>query len=84
VKDLTQLSVREIVAKLAEKEISSEQLVQGHLDRIEQTEDRLGSFLALSNVALRDARESDMRRRADENFSGLDGVPIAIKDVLCT
>lgn len=82
--ELTRLSVTEMVAQLAGRKISSEELVKAHLERIDQTEELIGSFLALSDFALRNARESDARRQSANELSSLDGVPIAIKDILCT
>ena len=64
--------------------MSSVELTQAHLDRIEATESHIGAFLARSSNALEAARDSDDRRAAGEKLSPLAGIPIAIKDVLCT
>ncbi|MGB4712880.1 MAG: Asp-tRNA(Asn)/Glu-tRNA(Gln) amidotransferase subunit GatA [Pontimonas sp.] len=69
---------------LAEGTVSSVELTQAHLDRIEATESHIGAFLARSSNALEAARDSDDRRAAGEKLSPLAGIPIAIKDVLCT
>lgn len=69
---------------LAEGTVSSVDLTQAHLDRIEATESHIGAFLARSSNALEAARDSDDRRAAGEKLSPLAGIPIAIKDVLCT
>lgn len=69
---------------LAEGTVSSVELTQAHLDRIEATESHIGAFLARSSNALEAARDSDDRRAAGERVSPLAGIPIAIKDVLCT
>ncbi|MDP4972244.1 MAG: amidase family protein, partial [Pontimonas sp.] len=69
---------------LAAGELSSVEITSAHLERIEATESTLGSFLARSENALDVATESDARRKAGSALSALDGIPIAIKDVLCT
>ena len=69
---------------LAEGTVSSVELTQAHLDRIEATESHIGAFLARSSNALEAARHGDARRAAGESVSPLAGIPIAIKDVLCT
>jgi len=64
--------------------VSSVEATKAHLERIEHTEEHVGAFLARSENALTVAKDSDKRRAAGEELSTLSGVPIAIKDVLCT
>lgn len=82
--DLTALSASALSDALAAGEASSVEITAAHIERIEATDQTLGSFLARSANALELAAESDARRRAGAQTSVLDGVPIAIKDVLCT
>lgn len=82
--DLTTYTASELSDLLQTSAISSEELTKAHLDRIEATEGALGSFLALSNNALADAKEVDERRKSGDRLHPLAGIPIAIKDVLCT
>jgi aspartyl-tRNA(Asn)/glutamyl-tRNA(Gln) amidotransferase subunit A len=81
--DLHDLSVAELAAKLAAKEISSVELAQHFLARI-QTQDALGAFLATDvEQSLAQARAADARLAAGER-SPLLGVPLAHKDVFVT
>jgi aspartyl-tRNA(Asn)/glutamyl-tRNA(Gln) amidotransferase subunit A len=81
--DLHYLSVAELAAKLAAKEISSVELAQHFLARI-QTQDALGAFLATDvEQSLAQARAADARLAAGER-SPLLGVPLAHKDVFVT
>ena len=82
--DLTALSASALSDALASGEASSVEITAAHIERIEATDQTLGSFLARSANALELAAESDARRKAGAQTSGLDGVPIAVKDVLCT
>jgi aspartyl-tRNA(Asn)/glutamyl-tRNA(Gln) amidotransferase subunit A len=57
---------------------------KAHIDRIDATDGALGSFLARAENAVDFAKTIDKKRAAGEELSALAGVPIAIKDVLCT
>jgi len=70
---------------LAAGEVTSVELVQAHLDQIAATDADLNAFLHVdAEGALAQAAASDERRRAGSPLHPLDGVPIAIKDVLTT
>jgi aspartyl-tRNA(Asn)/glutamyl-tRNA(Gln) amidotransferase subunit A len=84
VSELISMRAADASLALAEGTVSSVELTQAHLDRIEATESHIGAFLARSSNALEAARDSDDRRAAGERVSPLAGIPIAIKDVLCT
>jgi aspartyl-tRNA(Asn)/glutamyl-tRNA(Gln) amidotransferase subunit A len=80
----------EQAAALAAGEVTSVELTQAHLDQIAATnrpENGIGinSFLHVdAEGALAQAAASDARRAAGAPLHELDGVPIAIKDVLAT
>ena len=79
----------ELAQALAAGEVTSVELVQAHLDRIAavdgDAEAGLHAFLHVdAEGALAQARASDERRAAGAPASYLDGVPIAVKDVLTT
>ncbi|WP_110182391.1 Asp-tRNA(Asn)/Glu-tRNA(Gln) amidotransferase subunit GatA [Nocardioides solisilvae] len=74
---------------LAAGEVTSVELTQAHLDRIAEVDgDAAAGVHAFLHVdaegALAQARASDERRAAGEPRGTLDGVPIAVKDVLAT
>lgn len=79
----------ELVDALAAGETTSVELTQAHLDRIAAVDgDASSGIHAFLHVdaegALAQAAESDARRAAGETRHLLDGVPIAVKDVLAT
>ena len=81
--DLHDLSVAELAAKLAAREVSSVEATQHFLARIGQASD-LGAFLATdADVSLAQARAADMRLAAGERTPLL-GVPLAHKDIFVT
>jgi aspartyl-tRNA(Asn)/glutamyl-tRNA(Gln) amidotransferase subunit A len=77
-------SAAEMAAALATGEISSVELTRAHLDRIAAVDGDIHAFLHLNSAALDTAAAIDARRAAGETLSPLAGVPVAIKDVLCT
>ncbi len=81
---LHQLTIHEAHRRLTAKEISSAELTQDCLDRIHHVEDRVQSFLAITEEqALEQARQAD-QRIADGQAGPLTGVPVQIKDVIST
>ncbi len=82
--DLTRLSASELSEKLTAKEISSVEVTQQHLDRIAAVDGDIRAFLHVSKAALSTAADVDARRLDGDHLGPLAGVPIAIKDVLCT
>ncbi|MDR2372685.1 MAG: Asp-tRNA(Asn)/Glu-tRNA(Gln) amidotransferase subunit GatA [Bifidobacteriaceae bacterium] len=70
---------------LRDGELSSVELTQAHLDRIEAVDGAVHAFLqTLPEAALAQAQAADAARAAGEDLPALAGVPIAVKDVLAT
>jgi aspartyl-tRNA(Asn)/glutamyl-tRNA(Gln) amidotransferase subunit A len=85
VSDWTRRTAAELADALAAGETSSVELTQAHLDRIEAVDAAVHAFLHVDAAgALAQARASDARRASGAPASRLDGVPIAVKDVLTT
>ena len=82
--DITK-SAAELVAALEAGETTSVELTQAHLDRIAEVDGAVHAFLHVdAEGALAQAAASDARRAAGTPASVLDGIPIAVKDVLAT
>ncbi|MBW4578740.1 MAG: Asp-tRNA(Asn)/Glu-tRNA(Gln) amidotransferase subunit GatA [Tildeniella nuda ZEHNDER 1965/U140] len=78
-------SIRELHQQLISKERSAVEITQQALDRIHSLEPTLHSFLHVTaNHALEQAQRVDARIAAGEDIGLLAGVPIGIKDNLCT
>jgi aspartyl-tRNA(Asn)/glutamyl-tRNA(Gln) amidotransferase subunit A len=74
-----------MAAAFAVGEASAEELTRAALDRILAQDSRIGAFLTLTHIpAMNRARELDSRRAAGERLGPLAGVPIAVKDNICT
>ena len=82
---LLELSIGELAGRLAGRALSSEEVTRAALAHIEATDARLGAFLKVTpERALAAARASDGRRGRGAPLSPLDGVPVALKDILLT
>ena len=74
-----------LAQKLDEGSLTSRQVTEGYLERIARGNDEYNIFCnVLSDTARLAADQSDRRRQQGKPLSRLDGVPIAIKDILCT
>ncbi|WP_134738448.1 Asp-tRNA(Asn)/Glu-tRNA(Gln) amidotransferase subunit GatA [Nocardioides sp. 503] len=83
--DLTRRTAAQLADALAAGETTSVEVTQAHLDRIGTVDGAVHAFLHVdAEGALAQAAESDARRAAGRPAGALDGVPIAVKDVLAT
>ncbi len=82
--DLTRATAADLAARLAAGEVSSVEVTQAHLDRIAAVDGDVHAFLHVNAAALETAAQVDADRAAGVALPELAGVPIAIKDVLCT
>ena len=75
----------DLLALLDGDEVSTEDVVRAHLDRIAATEEQVHAHLQVrKEQALARAADLDRRRAAGEELGALAGLPLALKDVLCT
>jgi aspartyl-tRNA(Asn)/glutamyl-tRNA(Gln) amidotransferase subunit A len=78
-------SAAELADDLASGATTSVELTRASLDRIAEVDGAVHAFLAMNaEGALAAAQASDERRAAGTLASSLDGIPIAVKDVLAT
>lgn len=78
-------SIRELHEQLVKKERSAVEITQEALDRIAAVDDKVKSFLLVTgDRALEQAKAVDAKIAAGEAIGQLAGIPIAIKDNICT
>lgn len=78
-------SIRELHQQLVRKERTATEITQTALERIHQLEPKLRSFLAVTaDQALAQAQRVDDQLASGEKIGLLAGIPIGIKDNLCT
>ena len=82
---LIELSATEAIQKIRDGEITSEELVQACLDRIEQADGEIEAWAYLKpDYALDQARMLDAQRQAGGPVGPLHGIPVGIKDIFDT
>ncbi|HIK55522.1 MAG TPA: Asp-tRNA(Asn)/Glu-tRNA(Gln) amidotransferase subunit GatA [Synechococcales cyanobacterium M55_K2018_004] len=78
-------SIRELHQQLVSKERTAVEITEAALERIHRLEPKLHSFLSVTaDRALQQARAVDAKIAAGEPIGLLAGIPIGIKDNLCT
>jgi aspartyl-tRNA(Asn)/glutamyl-tRNA(Gln) amidotransferase subunit A len=82
--DLTTLTLLDARAALRAREVSAVELAEAYLARIEAVESKVRAFVTVTpDLARAQAEAADARRAAGEDGPLL-GLPIALKDLLCT
>ena len=83
--ELYTLTIAEARARLDAGEITSAELTEALLDRIAAVDNQVRAYLAISDdLAIEQARAADARRAQGASAGPLDGIPLAIKDVITT
>jgi aspartyl-tRNA(Asn)/glutamyl-tRNA(Gln) amidotransferase subunit A len=83
--DPTRETAASLIASMEKGSVSAEEVTRAYLDRAQRLDPELNVFLHRDpDAALAKARDVDTRRKAGKPVGKLAGVPIAIKDVLCT
>lgn len=83
--ELTRLSAWEMKKLLKKGEVSSEELVKAHLDKIEAMDKDLNAFITVNGeAAIQTARNVDRKIKNGEETGLLAGIPIGIKDNIMT
>jgi aspartyl-tRNA(Asn)/glutamyl-tRNA(Gln) amidotransferase subunit A len=78
-------SIRELQQQLTKKERSATEITQEALKRIEAVESKVNSFLLVTaDHALERAKQIDAKIAAGEEIGSLVGIPIGVKDNICT
>ncbi len=74
-----------LLGRLERGETTSTALTESLLDRVAQHDESIGSFLTVNGeTALETAAAIDAKRAAGERVGRLAGLPVALKDILCT
>lgn len=82
---LTEKTAHELHILLEKKEISSVELTREHLDRIQATDGQIRAFMTVTaKKALEQAARIDNQRARGGKLGPLAGIPMAMKDNMCT
>ena len=83
--NITELTVHELVKKLESKELTSEQITKAYVERIEEKEKNVQAFVTINkDEAIDKAKKIDEKINKGETKSKFAGIPIGIKDNMCT
>ena len=82
--NLQELTIHELSKRLKDSEITSEEITELYLKRIKEHDKEIGAYITVDReYALKQAQKAD-KMIAKGKASHLTGVPIAVKDLLCT
>ena len=83
--NITELTVHELKEKLEKKELTSHEITKAYIEKIEEKEKDVQAFVTtLEKDALEKAEEIDKKIANGEITEKLAGIPIGIKDNICT
>ena len=83
--EITELTVHELQEKLAAKELTITEITKAYVDRINEKEKDVQAFITLqTDEAMKKAEEIEAKVNNGEVNSAFAGIPIGIKDNLCT
>ncbi len=82
--DITELTVHELQEKLKNKEFSITDVIKAYTDRIKEKEESVQAFITTNTKALEQAKEIQAKVESGEIKGELAGIPIGIKDNMCT
>ena len=83
--NITELTVHELQEKLASKEITIPEITKAYADRIAEKENDVQAFVTiLTDEAIKQAEEIEKKVQNGELKSNFAGIPIGIKDNICT
>src|SRR5713101_1601389 len=82
---LTGLSVHELAGRFRRREATPTQAARAYLDRVAALDPKVKAYMTVTaDRALAQAAAADARFQSGRPLGLLDGIPLAIKDVLCT
>ena len=83
--DITELTVHELQEKLKNKELTVTEIMQAYVNRINEKEKDVQAFITpLTEEAMEQAKETQSKIERGEVKGDFAGLPIGIKDNMCT
>ncbi|MCA9070083.1 MAG: Asp-tRNA(Asn)/Glu-tRNA(Gln) amidotransferase GatCAB subunit A, partial [Planctomycetaceae bacterium] len=82
---VTAAPTADLLDRLNRRELSAVEVTQAFLEQIEKVDGTVGAFLALDpESALTQAKQVDQKREQGAPLGPLAGLPVGIKDAICT
>lgn len=83
--NITELTVHELQEKIKNKELTITEITQAYIDRIKEKEPEVQAFITeLTETTIKRAKEIQEKIDNGEELGNLAGIPIGIKDNICT
>ena len=83
--DITELTVHELQEKIKSKELTITEITKAYVDRIKEKEPEVQAFITeLTEEGMKQAEEIQAKIDRGEEVGKLAGIPIGIKDIICT
>ncbi len=83
--DITQLTVHELQEKIKSKELTITEITRAYVDKINKNEKDVQAFVTtLTDEAMNQAKEIEAKVNSGEITGDFAGIPIGIKDNMCT
>ena len=83
--DITELTVHELQEKIKNKELTITEITKAYVDRMNEKEKDVQAFITeLKDEALKQSEEIQNKIDNGEKLGDLAGIPIGIKDIICT
>ena len=83
--NITELTVHELQEKLNDKELTISDITKAYAERIKEKEQDIGAFVTvLADEAVEKSKKIEEKINRGESKSTFAGIPIGIKDNLCT
>ena len=83
--NITDLTVHELKEKIKNKELTITEITKAYIDRINEKEEDVQAFITiLADEAMEQAKEIEEKVNSGEIKSEYAGIPIGIKDNICT
>ena len=83
--NITELTVHELQEKIKNKEITITEINEAYIKQIKEKEPKVQAFITeLTEEGMEQAKKIQERIENGENVGNLAGIPIGIKDIICT
>ncbi len=83
--ELCDLAAHQLAKLLRQRKVSAEEVCRSVLQRIDEIEEKTKAYITLDGEnALEQARRVDRRLKEGADLPPLAGIPVAVKDNICT
>jgi len=83
--NIVELTVHELQEKIKNKELTITQIVEAYIETIKEKEPQIDAFITMQlEEALEKAKKLDEQIANGKESTSLSGIPIGIKDIICT